>query len=63
MVPRSELVILLASVVISVILGDFLYSLTRNVLVNVVTVLLGTVVFYTILHGFAGFLSRNSRNP
>ena len=61
MVPRSDLVVLLISVVISIILGNFLYAATLNVLVNVVTVLLGTVVVYTVLHEIIEIVMRTSR--
>ncbi|MEI6292280.1 MAG: hypothetical protein WCP36_01260 [Methanomicrobiales archaeon] len=43
---RLELVVLLISVVIAVILGDYLYSVTHNVLVNVVTILVATPFLY-----------------
>jgi hypothetical protein len=43
---RLELVVLLISVVIAVIIGDYLYSVTHNVLVNVVTILVGTPFLY-----------------
>jgi len=43
---RLELIVLLISVVISVIVGDYLYSVTHNVLVNMVTIFVGTPVLY-----------------
>jgi len=43
---RLELVVLLISVVIAVILADYFYSITHNVLVNVITILVATPVFY-----------------
>jgi cation transporter-like permease len=43
---RLELIVLLISVVISVIVGDYLYSVTHNVLANVVTILILTPVLY-----------------
>jgi len=43
---RLELIVLLISVVTSVIVGDYLYSVTHNVLVNVVTIFFGTIVLY-----------------
>ena len=60
MVPRSDLVVLLVSVVISIILGNYLYGVTHNVLVNVITVLLGTVVVYTLLHGIIEIVMKKS---
>ena len=60
MIPRSELVVLLVSVVISIILGNYLYAVTHNVLVNVITVLLGTVVVYTLLHGIIEIVMQKS---
>jgi hypothetical protein len=43
---RLELIVLLISVVIAVIVGDYLYSVTHNVLINVVTIFVGTPVIY-----------------
>jgi uncharacterized membrane protein len=43
---RLELIVLLISVVISVIVGDYLYSVTHNVLVNMVTIFVGTPILY-----------------
>jgi cation transporter-like permease len=43
---RLELVVLLISVVMAVIVGDYLYSVTHNVLVNVITILVMTPVLY-----------------
>ncbi|MCU0630149.1 MAG: hypothetical protein MUF37_03220 [Methanoregulaceae archaeon] len=43
---RLELVVLLISVVIAVILADYFYSITHNVLVNVITILVATPVLY-----------------
>ncbi len=43
---RLELIVLLISVVIAVIAGDYLYSVTHNVLINVVTIFVGTPVIY-----------------
>lgn len=43
---RLEVVVLLISVVIAVLLGDYFYSVTHNVLANVVTILVLTPVLY-----------------
>lgn len=50
---RLELVVLLVSAVISVIFADYLYSVTHNVMVNVVTILVMTPVFYYGVKWFA----------
>jgi uncharacterized membrane protein len=43
---RLELIVLVISVVIAVIVGEYLYSVTHNVLVNVVTIFVGTPILY-----------------
>jgi hypothetical protein len=43
---RLELVVLLISVVISALAGEYLYSVTHNVLLNVVTIFFGTIILY-----------------
>jgi hypothetical protein len=43
---RLELFVLLISVVIAVLVGDYFYSVTHNVLVNVATIFIGTPVLY-----------------
>ena len=43
---RLELIVLLISVVIAVIVGDYLYSVTHNVLVNVFAILIMTPALY-----------------
>jgi hypothetical protein len=51
---RLELIVLLISVVIAVIIGNYLYSVTHNVLVNVVTILVGTPFLYYGVKWVAG---------
>ncbi len=43
---RLELIVLLVSVVIAVLIGDYFYSITHNVLINVATIFIGTPVLY-----------------
>lgn len=54
MMERLELVVLLISVVIAVVVGDYLYSVTHNVLVNVATIFIGTPVLYYGVKWLAG---------
>jgi len=43
---RLELVVLMISVIIAVIIGNYFYTVTHNVLANVATILIGTPVLY-----------------
>jgi len=45
-IERLEVILLLISFFIAVLIGDYLYSVTHNVLVNVATIFIGTPVLY-----------------